>query len=702
MRVRIALIVGLVALALAVALTLTKSPARVVGSDAIPLRVLVAKLRGGDSGCQPGGTMPSGTTALRLYVESTVGPSLDVSVRLGQRVVSSGHIPSGWTGAGVVVGVKRLAQAEREPLVCFAFGKTAEPILILGARRPEGVSIEYLAPGRSSWYSLALTVATHIGLGRAPSGSWVVLLLAALLAAVALLACRLCLRELTQADRGSQAPPREPPSGRLARLRRAYRRVPTAAWICALVAFLNAVSWSILSPPFQVPDETDHFAYVQQLAEAHQLPTGSGSGYSAEEKTALEGLHQQMIRFRPSEQTITSRAQQRTLEHDLARPLSRRGTGKVGVAGSEPPLYYALETIPYELASGGSLLDRLELMRIFSALFAGLTALFAFLFVREALPGARWTWTVGGLAVALAPLLGFISGAVNPDGLLYAVSAALFYQLARCFRRGLTPRAGLAIGLTVAVGLLTKLNFFGMVPGVALGLLIVAWRTRAHARRDVLGGLALAFAPLAILAILYATLASSTGHSVSFTSSKLSELTSGPDSLASALSYTWQFYLPHLPFMRNYLPGLNTWRQLWFNGLVGLYGWADTAFPNWVYELALIPGAIGLLLLARALFLERTRVRSHLLEGLVYVTMAVGVMTLVGITSYFSDVLEHEGPYWEPRYLMPMLALAAAALALGVRGAGRRWGPAVGALIVVMILGHDVFSQLLMVSRYYG
>ncbi|HEX3518320.1 MAG TPA: DUF2142 domain-containing protein [Solirubrobacteraceae bacterium] len=699
---RVALIFGLVALALAVALTLTRSPARVVGSDAIPVKSLIAVLRGGDSGCQPGGAVPRATSALRLFVESTVGPSIDVSIRLGQHVLSRGHIPSAWTGAGVVVPVQRIAHNERDPLVCFTFGKGTEPIQIIGARHPEGVRIEYLAPGRRSWYALALTVARHIGLGRALSGSWVVLLLAALMAAVAILACGLCLRELATGDRDAQAPPaEESPTGRAARLRLAYARVPTTAWICALVAFLNAVSWSILSPPFQVPDETDHFAYVQLLAEAHRLPAGSETQYSPEEQAVLEGLHQQVVRFKPNGRTIGSLEQQRTLEHDLARPLSRRGSGQVGVAGSEPPLYYALETIPYELASSGSLLDRLELMRIFSAIFAGLTALFSFLFVREVLPGLRWAWTVGGLGVALAPLLGFMSGAVNPDGLLYAVAAALFYQLARCFRHGLSPRVGLAIGTSVVIGLLTKLNFLGLVPGVVLALLIIAWRERARSRRDALTGLVLAFAPCAILAIAYVALASSTGHSLSFASSKASELTKGPGAFVSALSYTWQFYLPHLPFMKDYFVGLDTWRQLWFNGLVGLYGWADTPFPNWACEVALVPAAILLLLLGRALLAERLRLRSRLGEGLVYVTMAVGVMALVGISSYFSDVLENEGPYWEPRYLMPMLSLAGVALALAARGAGRRGGPAVGALIVIVILGHDVFSQLLVVSRYY-
>jgi hypothetical protein len=51
---------------------------------------------------------------------------------------------------------------------------------------------------------------------------------------------------------------------------------------------------------------------------------------------------------------------------------------------------------------------------------------------------------------------------------------------------------------------------------------------------------------------------------------------------------------------------------------------------------------------------------------------------------------------------MPLLPLAAVVLALAARGAGKRWGPAVGVLIVLLFLAQNIFSQLLVVSRYYG
>jgi hypothetical protein len=71
----------------------------------------------------------------------------------------------------------------------------------------------------------------------------------------------------------------------------------------------------------------------------------------------------------------------------------------------------------------------------------------------------------------------------------------------------------------------------------------------------------------------------------------------------------------------------------------------------------------------------------------------------VGADDYLHKI---PGEYAEPRYVLPMLALWGAVLALAARGAGRRWGPVAGALIVCVVLAHNIFSQLLVISRYYG
>lgn len=375
------------------------------------------------------------------------------------------------------------------------------------------------------------------------------------------------------------------------------------------------------------------------------------------------------------------------------------------MAASEPPLYYTLETVPYYLGTTGTLLDSLELMRLLSALMAGLTAMFVFLFVREALPRAPWAWTVGGLCAALSPLLGFTSGAVTPDAMLYAVSAAIFYCLARAFRRGFTRRMAIAIGALTAVGFLTKLNFIGLAPGVMLALVVLALRSVRQGTgpgriRRAFGCMAIAMA-IAVAPVCVYILSNliQHHHALGLVSTAVHN-TNGRESILSEISYIWQFYLPRLPGMTNYFPGLSTTRQLWFDRGVGLFGWLDTSFPLWVDNIALIPAALIAILGLRTLLVRRRALRGRLSELVVYAIVGAGLLALIGQDSHLNRLTEGAG-WAQPRYLMPLLPLAAAAIVLAARGAGRRWGPAVGALIVVLFLALDVFSQLQLVSRFY-
>lgn len=482
-----------------------------------------------------------------------------------------------------------------------------------------------------------------------------------------------------------------------------FRRVPLVAWIM-LVAYLSAACWSIVSPPFEVIDEPAHFSYVKQLAETGRLPRVVEGQSSQEEAIAARDLHYLATNEESGRDPIESQTEQNRLQHDLhsASRFPRDGSEVAGVATSEPPLYYALEAIPYRIAYDGTLLARLQLMRLLSAAMAAFTALFVYLFAREVLPAVPRAWTVAGLGVALSPLVGSMSGAVNPDSMLYAVSAALFYCLARAFRRDLTWRLAGATGAVLGVGLLTKLNFLGLLPGASIGLAILAARVaRRTSIREACGRFVLACGSAAGLVLLVALMIVLTGntqlHAVGTDLSGYNR----PGSLMAEVGYIWQTYLPRLPGMPYDFPGIFPARQLWFNGFIGLYGWGDTVFPDWAYEIALIPAAAIACLFFRAVIAGRTALRSRWSELLVYGLMSVGVMSMVAIASY-SRFPGIDAEYGRARYLFPMLALLGAILALATRGAGRRWGPSAAVLIVMLVLAHDIFSQLLVIARYYG
>jgi hypothetical protein len=484
---------------------------------------------------------------------------------------------------------------------------------------------------------------------------------------------------------------------------RLFARVPRVARMCALLATLSAACWSVITPPFEAPDEPAHFAYVQQLAETGQLPTSREARYSAAEEITLQGVLLPSVLWHPENHTVSTPGQQQRLQEYLTAPLSRIDAGDAGVATSEPPLFYAIEVLPYDAGSGGNLLDSLALMRLVSALMAGFTALFVYMFVREAIPGVPWAWAVGGLSAALAPLLGFMSGVVNPDALLYTVSAATFFCLARGFRRGLTPPLVIALGAVVTAGLLTKVNYLGLLPGVGLGailLIVRALRDRPLPRRFYVSlAIAIALPGVPVGAYIVNNLLSG-NPGLGLVSSGLS-LTAGKASLFGELRYLWEFYLPRLPGMADDFHGIITTRDIWFNRWVGLYGWLDTSMPSWVDTFALIPAALLAALGVRSLLSGRAALRRRLGELCVYASMALGLMVLLGSDSYINAAAEGAG-WAQPRYLMPLLSLGALSVALAVRGAGRRWGPVVGTVTVTLVLAHDIFSQLQTIARFYG
>ena len=499
-----------------------------------------------------------------------------------------------------------------------------------------------------------------------------------------------------------RAPARRASSGGLPS---AFRRVPRVAWMCALIAFLNACAWSLIVPPFQGKDEADHFAYVSQLAESATLPeNGHENGtYSPEETLVLEGLHYPELVHAPQTPAISSLAEERTLTRDVNAGQSLQGSGEAGIATPEPPLYYAIQTIPYFLARG-NILAQLQLMRLVGSLFGAITALLTFLFLREALPGARWAATVAGLCVALQPLLAFMSGSVNPDSMLYTIAAGVFLCLARAFRRGLTRGLAVALGILIAAGFVTKLNFIGFALGVFLGLALLAARgarARDRAGREAIVSSAIAAAIGLSPALLYVLRNVLGDHPVFGVLSGIPTLLA-PESLLRVFSYVWEMYLPRVPGMTHYFAGMLTFKDIWFDRSVGLYGFFDTMFPVWVDDVALVPAAAVAVLCARELLLRRRALRARLAELSVYAAITLGVLVMIGASSYLGDAIHHGAAFGEPRYLMPMVPLLGAVLALAVRGAGSRWAPVVGAALVILVAGHDVFSQLQVIARYYG
>jgi len=497
---------------------------------------------------------------------------------------------------------------------------------------------------------------------------------------------------------------------RPARRRRA--RLPTAAWVCFGVALLNGIAWGLIIPLFHVPDEPGHVAYAQYIAESGKPPTGRVGiqHFSQEESRLVDTLRWREVRRRKHIRVPGTWSAHRRLERSVDAPADRLSEGGYNTDTNNPPLYYAAAAAVYRLSPSTALHDRIHAMRLLSALLAAVTVLFVFLFLRELLPSTPWAWPVGALAVAFQPMFAYTASGVTSDTVLYAASAGTFFAFARAFRHGLTPRRGAAIGAFAVVGVLAKINMLGLAPGIAIGLLLLVITADRDRRREAIMGALAAVAVVAVPMAIYMSLNSSVwdrGHY--FGAGGVQGPTGIPvpggtekvaASFGGGFDYMWQFYLPRLPSMDPVFDAYQL-RQTWFDGFVGQFGWLEYGFAGWVYNLALVI-ALGLLaLVAKQLIARWDAVRARLPELLTYLTLTAGLLLLVGGTSYIARIGGAIG-YEQPRYLFPLLALYGALVALAARGAGRRYGPAVGVLLVSIAITHTAAAMLLTLTRFHG
>jgi Predicted membrane protein (DUF2142) len=690
------LAIAVAVLAIGIAAVLMRSEPRRSGSNGVRPAALVVTAGDGSTFCQHGATLPAGTTSLRAKIipDETPAPAPVVTIRRGARVLE--RVAAGaasWRGLELVARIAPATRDYEDVDVCVtiaagsgvsgAIGDRAPPgtgeLTVDGATVGAAMRIDWYRPGAESWLALAGTVMTRIGRVHGGWGgpwvAWTAIALVGIAAAVALL---LAWRALT----------RDGP-------------LPRARWLVATVAVANAGAWALLTPVFLVPDEISHVAYVQQIAETGRPPVPRAHPVASPElQTAMEAVRSGTTRLTVWRAKPWTAAEQERIDRLLDAPLQRVGNGSAGDVDPEPPLYYALQALPYHAGSSGTLVTRVVLMRLLSALLAGATALLAYLFVRECLPSRPWTWTVGGLVVACVPMFGYVSGGVNPDALLFPLSGALFLCIARAFRHGLTLRLALAAGGVIALGLLTKLNFYGLLPGAVIALVLAARRDerRWSLRTLRLPGVALAVgvAPFALMLLLDAT--------VWDRSMVLLDSTSKADAdhggLLEQLSFVWQVYLPRLPGQQAAFEGVATY-EAWWKSFFGKFGGLDVYFPRWAYRVGLAAFVVLLALAARTLARDRHVLRARRAELIGYGLIVASLLTLIALVA-LRGWAPAIGAAAQGRYLLPLLPLLAGVVALAVRGAGARFGRPLGALVVVAALAWSVFGQLVVVGAFYA
>lgn len=711
------------------------------GTNSVEAYTYVAEAHASEPVCVPGLRIPAGTARIRLQLISRtrtrpalrMALHLDVSTesRAGDGGAGSRARPVNVPGAETIdsalapmtVPSNRVSAAvftlpglsaessERIASLCLTAGGLVNwggtPLLAPPSLAPPTtggipvagrIAVWYEPPAgsRRSYLSRIGAILDRASLFRpSPVGPWLyVLILFVVLPGLALAAVR-CLAVAVAGGVGSGSSTRR-----------------TAAWLFAIAA-LNFACWALITPPFQAPDEVDHFAYTQSLVERGEAPSRSPAAalarWSSAETLALEDEsffsdHQVGDTRIP----WTARAQALYRGHAAsAHPSSADGGGNE-TAATHGAIYYAALAPAYWLASD-SPFSQLTLMRLTSALIGALTAVFAFLLARELAPARPWLGVLAALLVAYQPMYGFISGAVNNDVGVNAGTAALELLLILMLRRGMTWRLGLLTGALLVALPIVKETAFSLYPVVALALVAIVYRH--HRRVDIRGWAALAGAAIAVGALSrgLSHVFRPTTASAASTGGTPAEAGTAASSVGEALahpldylSYLWQSLLPRLPFMTEHFP-----TNAHFPAFVifvergwGAFGWYDVFFPHRLYDVILAAMIAVPLLGLIALRREWAFVRRNALEFALLVLMPLAVVAAFEAAFYTPGARPFIAEFG--RYTFPAIAPLAVLVVASLHAFGRRWVLHAGVVLLVAMVALSYAGQLVTLTGFYA
>lgn len=686
---------GAIALALAVG-PLFGVRDRLAYTNNVPARALATAIDPGSRLCQSDAYLPADASGVRLFLLTYghPGSQLKLTLRTHRRTIRS-SLDDGYSDQTYVTfPIARPGQPTKSTLCVqntgarrVAFGglgrdsPVGSPLSVDGRRVPAVIAIDITAP-RSSLFGLAPTIFERATVWAPPwVGRWTYYALFALALVIVIASVNLV---LVQRDSRSLR------NGRRRRL-----GPPRVAWAIALVAVGNAAIWAIIVPPWQAPDEIEHFAYVQYLAETGKFSVDPGAtrDYSEEHQYAMENGLTNAFRNSPKGRPPWRQVDRRAWEERELRTHPSRSDGGGAPHLNYTPEYYAVASLGYWAFNWGDIFDRLLGARLVSALLSGLTAVWVWLFARELFRRDGFLPSTAALSVALLPQFGFVSGVVNNDNLLIMFASLELYLLARFLSRSPTITLAMVIGVVLALGYLAKPSMAAFGPVVAG---VLAWPAVRNRDVRLLRGAAVALAGFAAVALAWTGIAALSDRSVSTVT------TAGTRafSLHDYLSYVYHFYLPSLPgSVDRWFGAQSPAYTVWMHSFFATFGWTDTFFPERVYK-ALTGICVGIaVLIGIAAWRERRAARRALP---VLVTGGASVVSLL-LLLHLIFYLTYAGfPGEQGRYLLPLAPIFGAAVAASTLALGRRNAPLLAAFYVTALGCFTLFSYALTLTRYYA
>jgi 4-amino-4-deoxy-L-arabinose transferase-like glycosyltransferase len=486
---------------------------------------------------------------------------------------------------------------------------------------------------------------------------------------------------------------------------RRLRGVPVPLRLILAVAALEVVCWVAAAPPWEGPDESAHFAYVQHYAEIGDAPIRNFPKIGAGSESTQQGTAEMWFNLRPTVGQYGSRpfftpADKSSWNRiEKAFPQANRADGYgPNSQAQNPPAYYIYESAPYKVVGAHHLLTTTFWMRIWSGVLFVLSVLFTWLAAGELFGRRRSLQALAAAAVALLPQLAYMGSIVNADVALTAIWCCFTWLALRLLKRGPSAITIIPVALVVALSIVTHGRGLPLAaPGLLALILTFVRHRRFNPATLIPAAIGIAIVLVALRYAFHVTRAS--GGSAYGGEARF---VAGGFTLKGFLSYVWQFYFPRLPGMAPKIGPAYGFDQVFIFSFFGAFGSLEIGFPSWVYDWLHAAELIGVVALLAALWVKRRAVLANWDVLLVLASMFGALLFVLHFVAY-RDMLGQPGdPVLVGRYFLPLVSLWALGIATVASALPRRAAIGFGAVIAAAGVLLQLSGLGLTVTRFYG
>lgn len=249
-------------------------------------------------------------------------------------------------------------------------------------------------------------------------------------------------------------------------------------------AAASALSWIILIPVWQYPDEQAHFAQVQDVAEFGEVPAvGPNTSHeiALSEKilgTQRDSFGNNKFTYHPQFKIEYSKDLYGKNELEILNlEKSARKELVKNEATSNPPLYYFLAAGVYKIFDNTSLFGRVFAVRLFSSIFYILTIVFAFKIANLIFKKKAVSTSLAAL-VAFMPMFVFSTTGVLPDSLTNLLFTIIILLSIKILIEGVKSMTIIYIVIVIILGILTRQHFLISTAPVAIALFYQLYKSK--------------------------------------------------------------------------------------------------------------------------------------------------------------------------------------------------------------------------------